>query len=59
MSLDLRRLWLEESSPPRERHALVTAFGALSRQVHDAGVFQDDFAPNNFLVRRGLTPDSS
>jgi hypothetical protein len=52
--LDLRRLWLEAKLPPRERHALVTAFGALARQVHDAGVFQDDFAPNNFLVRRGL-----
>jgi hypothetical protein len=24
--------------------------------VHDAGVFQDDFAPNNFLVRRGALP---
>ena len=46
--------WRE--APARERHALVTAFGALSRQVHDAGVFQDDFAPNNFLVRRGVAP---
>jgi hypothetical protein len=54
--VDLRRLWSEEKLPPAERHALVTAFGALTRQIHDAGVFQDDFAPNNFLVRRGLPP---
>ncbi len=55
--VDLRRLWLEKTPPPRERRALVTAFGALTRQIHDAGVFQDDFAPNNFLVRRGLLPE--
>jgi tRNA A-37 threonylcarbamoyl transferase component Bud32 len=54
--VDLRRLWWEEKESPRERHALVAAFGALSRQVHDAGVFQGDFAPNNFLVRRGPSP---
>jgi len=50
---DLRRVWWEEEAPPGARHALAAAFGALSRQVHDAGVFQDDFAPNNFLVQSG------
>ena len=55
--LDLRQLWLGEKLAPRERRALVTGFGALTRQIHDAGVFQDDFAPNNFLVRRGLRPE--
>jgi hypothetical protein len=55
-TLDLRRLWRGESLPTGERHALVTAFGILSRKIHDAGVFQDDFAPNNFLVRRGVAP---
>jgi hypothetical protein len=54
--VDLRQLWLQGELPPRERRALVTAFGALTRQIHDAGIFQDDFAPNNFLVRRGLLP---
>jgi len=52
--VDLRQLWLEDKLSPRERRALVTAFAALTRQVHDAGIFQDDFAPNNFLVRQGL-----
>jgi hypothetical protein len=55
--VDLRRLWLEAKLLPRERRALVTAFAALTRQIHDAGVFQDDFAPNNFLIRRGLLPE--
>jgi tRNA A-37 threonylcarbamoyl transferase component Bud32 len=54
--VDLRRLWWEEEQPPGARHALAVAFGELSRQVHDAGVFQDDFAPNNFLVQRGPSP---
>jgi tRNA A-37 threonylcarbamoyl transferase component Bud32 len=54
--MDLRRVWWEEQQPPGARHALAVAFGALSRQIHDAGVFQDDFAPNNFLVQRGPSP---
>jgi tRNA A-37 threonylcarbamoyl transferase component Bud32 len=54
--VDLRRVWWEEEQPPGARQALAVAFGALSRQVHDAGVFQDDFAPNNFLVQKGPPP---
>jgi tRNA A-37 threonylcarbamoyl transferase component Bud32 len=56
-AVDLRRIWLEEELPPAERQSLVSAFGALTRRIHDAGVFQDDFAPNNFLVQRGLIPE--
>jgi hypothetical protein len=37
---------------PSARSRLATALGLLSRRAHDAGLFQDDFAPNNFLVRR-------
>jgi len=55
--VDLRRLWTDETLSPRERHALTTALGALSRRVHDAGIFQEDFAPNNFLARRSLSPE--
>jgi hypothetical protein len=36
---------------------LISAFGSLSRRVHHAGIFQDDFAPNNFLARRGASPE--
>jgi hypothetical protein len=55
--VDLRRLWTEETLSPRERHALTTALGALSRRVHDAGIFQEDFAPNNFLARWSPSPE--
>jgi hypothetical protein len=55
--VDLRRLWFGEALSPQERHALVAAFGAFARQIHDAGLFQDDFGPNNFLVRRGDPPE--
>jgi tRNA A-37 threonylcarbamoyl transferase component Bud32 len=35
---------------PEERRGLVVAFGAFARRLHDAGIDQDDFSPNNFLV---------
>jgi hypothetical protein len=54
---DLRRIWFGPPLGVRERHTLVRAFGAFSRRTHDAGFFQDDFAPNNFLVRRGVSPE--
>jgi len=38
------------------RRRLAKALGDLSRRAHDAGLFQDDFAPNNFLVR-GEAPE--
>ncbi len=34
-----------------ERRSLLERFGALARRLHDAGVDQEDFAPNNFLMR--------
>jgi tRNA A-37 threonylcarbamoyl transferase component Bud32 len=46
---DLRALLLG-TPEARERRALVEAFGRLARRLHDAGVDQDDFSPNNFLV---------
>jgi hypothetical protein len=54
---DLEALERDASLGPRERRALARAFGALSRRAHDAGVYQDDFAPNNFLARRGAAPE--
>jgi hypothetical protein len=53
---DLEVLERDPGVPARERRALAGAFGALARRIHDAGIFQDDFAPNNFLVRRGDPP---
>jgi Lipopolysaccharide kinase (Kdo/WaaP) family len=34
-----------------ERRALLERFAGFARRLHDAGVDQDDFSPNNFLVR--------
>jgi hypothetical protein len=53
---DLRRLWFEWDLSPAERRRLATAFGDFSRRIHDAGFQQDDYAPNNFLVRPGTPP---
>lgn len=54
---DLSMLERDPSLPPATRRALAHAFGALSRRVHDAGLQQEDFAPNNFLVELGETPE--
>jgi tRNA A-37 threonylcarbamoyl transferase component Bud32 len=54
---DLEALERAPDLSPGERRALARAFGALARRVHDAGVYQDDFAPNNFLARRGTPPE--
>ncbi len=54
---DLRAFWEAESPPPRERRALATALGELAASAREAGLFQDDFAPNNVLIRRGLPPE--
>ena len=48
---DLRELLesVRENGP--ERRALLERFAVFARRLHDAGVDQDDFSPNNFLVR--------
>jgi hypothetical protein len=52
---DLVRLLGEDNLAGAERRALLERFGVLARQLHESGVDQDDFAPNNFLAR----PDGS
>jgi hypothetical protein len=54
---DLSALESDRTLSPSSRRALAAAFGALSRRVHDAGLQQDDFAPNNFLVRFTPQPE--
>ena len=52
--LDARDLvrWLgDDSLAGAERRALLERFAELARRLHDAGVDQEDFAPNNFLAR--------
>gem|GEM_PF-2223592 len=40
-----------------EQRRVARAFGAFARHSHEAGIFQDDFALNNFLLRRGAAPE--
>jgi 3-deoxy-D-manno-octulosonic acid kinase len=50
---DVEDLRVRAQSPgltPSARRCLAEAFGDLARRIADAGLFQDDFAPNNFLV---------
>ncbi|MEN8182107.1 MAG: lipopolysaccharide kinase InaA family protein [Myxococcota bacterium] len=54
---DLMQLQNDRSLSRRSRLALAAAFGRLARQVHQAGLRQDDFAPNNFLARLGPEPE--
>jgi hypothetical protein len=49
-ALDLRRHWSERALAPAERRRLVRSLGQLVRRAHDAGLHQDDLAPNNVLV---------
>jgi len=48
---DLVRLLGDDSLRRAERRALLERFGVLARRLHEAGVDQEDFAPNNFLAR--------
>lgn len=52
---DIARLLDDDALSGAERRALLERFGVFARRLHDAGVDQEDFAPNNFLAR----PDGS
>jgi hypothetical protein len=39
------------AAAPAERRRLAVGMGSLARALHGAGLLQDDYAPNNFLVR--------
>ena len=49
---DLSALWRSGPSPA-QRRATARELGALARRLHDVGLLQEDFAPNNFLVNSG------
>ncbi|MFQ5697274.1 MAG: lipopolysaccharide kinase InaA family protein [Myxococcota bacterium] len=50
---DLRSLLGQDRIACRERRALLRDLGTLARRLHDAGVDQEDFSPNNFLRLEG------
>lgn len=55
-AVDGTQLWDGGRLPRARRRALARALGTLVRTLHDAGVDQDDLAPNNFLWREDREP---
>jgi len=55
-AIDGAAFWLGRVGDAAERRLWSRELGAFARAMHDAGVFQEDFAPNNFLWRRGAAP---
>jgi len=49
-AVDLRSWFLEHKPSAAQRRELLEAFARLNRELHEAGIDQDDTAPNNFLV---------
>ncbi len=47
---DLRRVLRDADLGFADRRAMLRRFGAFSRRLHDAGIDQDDYSTNNFLV---------
>lgn len=56
-AVDLQQLAAARLAP-RERRELARALGELARRLHDAGLDQPDFSPNNLLrvAEGGLVP---
>ncbi|MCP4007581.1 MAG: hypothetical protein GY725_25655 [bacterium] len=47
---DVRAEIRDPELSPERRRALIESFAVFTRQVHDAGIDQDDYSTNNFLV---------
>jgi len=59
-AMDVREALAPDALPPARRRALAQGLGELARRLHDAGLHQADFQPNNFLVRwPGGSPELS
>jgi len=53
---ELGRVWRGSGRAPALRRSLAAGFGALVRDLEEAGLEHRDLAPNNVLVRRGDPP---
>lgn len=49
---ELRDFLFYGKAPDRERKNVLSRFGALTAKIFGSGIFQYDYALNNFLVRR-------
>jgi hypothetical protein len=47
---DLRALLEDPATTKKNRRTVLQAFAVFARRLHDGGIDQDDFSPNNFLV---------
>ncbi len=47
---DLLAILRDPETTDAERRAIAENFGSFARKLHDAGINQDDFSPNNFLL---------
>jgi tRNA A-37 threonylcarbamoyl transferase component Bud32 len=56
-SVDLSDFERAAEVSPRQRNRVAAGLGDLARQLHDAGLLQPDFAPNNFLLRGHEPPE--
>jgi tRNA A-37 threonylcarbamoyl transferase component Bud32/predicted transport protein len=51
--LNLEELLLKGSLPHRRlRRKIIKKYGKLARLIHDQGIYQDDFDPNNILYQK-------
>ena len=49
---NLEELFLIKQLPDRQsRRKIIREYGALARLIHDRGIYQDDFDPNNILYQ--------
>jgi len=54
---DLEQVARDPGLSSARRRALARAFGSFTRRSHEAGVLQDDLAPNNFLLSASPEPE--
>lgn len=51
-AIELREFFFSPDIPAGERHRVAEAFGRLTAEIFARGIFQYDYALNNFLIRR-------
>lgn len=51
--LDLEELFLKRQVKERRlKNEIIEEYGKLARRIHDQGIYQDDFDPNNILYQK-------
>lgn len=50
--VNLTEFFYDPTLKPGDKHIVLEQFGKIARQSHEKGIFQTDFALNNFLVKK-------